>query len=50
MVYIQVRVLVLVLMRQVRPVSQILASSGVFAIKSIDSKSSPNIIEKAHSS
>ena len=35
--------------RQVRPVVQMFASSGVLAIRSIDSKSSPKMMEKAHS-
>ena len=48
--YSHVLVLVLALMRQVSPVSQMLASSGVLAMRSMDSKSSPNIMEKAHSS
>lgn len=40
----------LALSKQVRPLIQMLASSGVFAIRSMDSNSSPNIMEKAHSS
>lgn len=36
--------------RQVSPVIQMLASSGLLATRSIDSNSSPKMIEKAHSS